>query len=213
MPTIELDDEAVLYLSERDWRLAHLIAHVGPLTYRTAGTCFEALAHSIIEQMLTMKAGDVIRGRLIEKCGGILTPEAVGALSQEEIRACGMSRTKARSLHALADYALEHDLDELAALPDEEVRAELMALPGIGKWTADMYLLFYLGREDILPVEDAAVRQVFTWLYRAPMTDRDVVTAVCDVWHPHCSTAVRYMYRALNTGLLKLGDSRDVLGY
>ncbi len=160
-----------------------------------------------------MKAGDVIRGRLIEKCGGILTPEAVGALSQEEIKACGMSRTKARSLHALADYALEHDLDELAALPDEEVRAELVALPGIGTWTADMYLLFYLGREDILPVEDAAVRQVFTWLYRAPMTDCDVVTAVCDVWHPHCSTAVRYMYRALNTGLLKLGDSRDVLGY
>lgn len=213
MSTIGRDDEAVRYLCEHDWRLAHLIDHVGPLTYRTAGTCFEALAHSIIEQMLTMKAGDVIRGRLVEKCGGILTPESVGALSQDEIRSCGMSRTKARSLHALADYALEHDLDELAVLPDEEVRAALVALPGIGRWTADMYLLFYLGREDILPVEDAAVRQVFAWLYHAPMTNRDVVSAVCDVWHPHCSIAIRYMYRALDAGLLKLGDSRDVLGY
>lgn len=213
MPTIELDSEAVRYLSERDWRLAHLIARVGPLDYRTSGTPFEALAHSIVEQMLTMKAGDVIRGRLIEKCGGTLTPEAVAVLDQDEIRACGMSRTKARSLHALADYALDHDLDTLADLPDEDVRAELMALPGIGKWTSDMYLLFYLGREDILPVEDAAVRQVFAWLYGAPMTDKDVVTAICGILHPHCSTAVRYMYRALNTGLLKLGPSREVLGY
>ena len=213
MPTIGLDDEAVRYLCERDWRLAHLIARVGPLTYRDGGTPFEALAHSIIEQMLTMKAGAAIQARLTDKCGGTLTPESVGALDPDEIKACSMSRTKARSLHALADYALSHDLDELAALPDEDGRSALTALPGIGKWTADMYLLFYLGREDILPVEDAAVRQGFAWRYHAPMTDRDVVAAICDVWHPYCSTAIRYMYRALNTGQLKLGDSREVLGY
>lgn len=78
-----------------------------------------------------------------------------------------------------------------------------MALPGVGVWTCDMFLLFYLGFPDILPVEDGALRQAFRWLYGAEITDSGVQEVVCSLWHPYSSTAVHYLYRALNQGLVK----------
>lgn len=96
----------------------------------------------------------------------------------------------------------EQRLQALAALSDDEVRAALTAVRGIGRWTADMFLIFYLERPDVLPVEDGAVRQVFRWLYGAPLTDDNVREVVCSLWKPYLSTAVRYMYRALNMGLV-----------
>lgn len=77
-----------------------------------------------------------------------------------------------------------------------------MAVHGIGKWTANMFLIFCLGRPDVLPVEDGAVWHVFRWLYGAPLADANVREAVCSLWRPYSSTAVRYMYRALNMGIV-----------
>ena len=77
---------------------------------------------------------------------------------------------------------------------------------------ADMYLIFFLDRPDVLPVEDGAVRQVFSWLYAAPLTDAAVREVVCSLWHPYASVAVRYMYRALNTGIVARGEASEVLG-
>lgn len=152
MPTLTTNTPQVAYLMERDWRLRHLIEAVGDLSYEVSGSAFEHVAHSVIEQMLSMKVGRTIEGRLRELCGG-----------------------------------------------------------GIGRWAADMFLIFYLERPDILPVEDGAVRQVFRWLYSAPLTDDNVREVVCSLWKPYSSTAVRYMYRALNSGLLNLGGHRAPL--
>lgn len=160
-----------------------------------------------------MKAGATIEARLSEACDGDPTPERILALPNERLRACGMSNRKAQSLRGLAQYACDNDLDELASLPDEEIRSRLTSLSGVGAWTCDMFLLFYLDRPDILPVEDGAVRQSFAWLYGAPITDSEVREAICTLWHPYASTAVRYLYRALNTGLVKQGPSREVLGW
>lgn len=82
-------------------------------------------------------------------------------------------------------------------LPDDEVRSALTTARGIGRWTADTFLIFCLERPDVLPVEDGAVRQVFRWLYGAPLTDDNVSEVVRSLWKPYSSTAVRYMYMGL----------------
>lgn len=155
--------------------------------------------------MFSMKVGRTIEDRLIERCGGNLSPDALIALSVEEIRACGVSSRKAANLKTLSEYAAENDLEALAKLDDAEVSPALQKLPGVGKWTCDMFLLFYLERPDILPVEDGAVRQVFKWLYGVPITSPDAREVVCSLWSPYSSTAVRYLYRALNNGFTRSG--------
>lgn len=203
MPVISLTSNEVTYLAERDFRLRHLMYRIGDLKYDPPETAFHCLAHSIIEQMLSMKAGLAIESRLIACCDGAFMPERVKALAVEEVKACGMSLRKAQSLHSLAEYALENDLEDLRHATDAEVSATLQKLPGIGKWTCDMFLLFYLERPDILPVEDGALRQSFGWLYGVPITSEEAQTIVCSLWRPYSSTAVRYLYRALNEGMTK----------
>lgn len=211
MAIIRQDSDEVRYLCERDWRFSRLVAHMGDLEYRRAGSAFEALAHSIVEQMLSMKAAAKIDDRICSACGGYLTPDAAAALPVEELRACGISKRKAESLQALAEFASGTDLEALVGAPEDEVRSTLTALPGIGKWTCDMFLLFYAGEPDILPVEDGALRQSFAWLYGAPLNDPAVRQVVCSLWRPYSSTAVRYLYRALNTGLVKQGTPEEIL--
>ncbi|MGI6033123.1 MAG: DNA-3-methyladenine glycosylase family protein [Coriobacteriales bacterium] len=211
MPIIRQDSDEVRYLCERDWRLSHLISRLGDLEYRRAGSAFEALSHSIVEQMLSMKASAGIESRIRGACGGKISPDAVAALSVGELRECGISTRKAESLRALAEYAGGNDLEQLCGAPEDEIRSELMALPGIGRWTCDMFLLFYAGRPDVLPVEDGALRQSFEWLYCAPLGDPAVRQVVCSLWRPYSSYAVRYLYRALNKGLVKQGPPKGVL--
>ena len=207
MPTITLDSREVEYLSERDFRLRRIMHYIGDLEYSRPESAFHSLAHSIIEQMLSMKAGRAIESRLQELCDGDYTPERIADITAENIKSCGMSFRKAQSLKTLAEYALANDLEALAELPDDQVYKTLVQLPGIGKWTCDMFMLFYLGRPDILPVEDGALRQAFEWLYGAPITNPDVRTVVCSLWSPYSSTAVRYLYRALNLGLTRQSNS------
>ena len=210
MPTLTTNTPGVAYLMERDWRLRHLIEAVGDLSYEVSGSAFEHVAHSVIEQMLSMKAGRAIEDRLRGLCGGEITGEAVLSLSLEEIRSCGIAARKAATLQELARTMPEQRLHSLAGLSDDEVRSALTAVRGIGRWTADMFLIFYLERPDVLPVEDGAVRQLFRWLYGAPLTDENVRQVVCSLWRPYSSTAVRYMYRALNSGFV-LGESASPL--
>lgn len=203
----------VAYLAERDWRLRHLILAVGDLEYTVSGTAYSHLAHSVIEQMLAINVGRAIENRLAEECGGRICQEAILSLDVERIRSAGISSRKAETLIALAKSFSDEDLEELALIDDDEVRRRLTSVHGIGKWTADMFLIFYLERPDVLPVEDGAIRQVFKWLYGAQITDASVRDVVCTLWQPYSSIAARFMYRALNLGLLKNGDSKAVLKY
>lgn len=158
MPTLTTKTPEVAYLMERDWRLRHLIEAVDDLSYEVSGSAYEHVAHSVIEQMLSMKVGRAIEGRLRRFCGGEITCEAVLSLFLEEIRSCGVAARKAATLQELARTMPEQRLQALAGLSDDEVRTALTAVHGIGKWTADMFLIFYLERPDVLPMEDGAVR-------------------------------------------------------
>jgi DNA-3-methyladenine glycosylase II len=212
MPILTPETPEVSYLAERDWRLGRLISAVGTLEYEIEGDAFEHVVGSVIEQMLSMRARDTIEARLRELCGGRITPESISAHTVEELRSTGIATRKAMTLLALAEQMPEARLRSLASLPDDEVRQALTAIPGIGTWTADMFLIFYLDRPDVLPVEDGAVRRSFEWLYGAPLTDAGVRQVVCSLWHPHSSIAVRYLYRALNRGFVEQGTADEVLG-
>lgn len=212
MPSFDITTNAVKHLQEHDWRLGKLIDKIGELPPHIPRTGFENLAHSIIEQMLSTKVAAVMEERLFDACGGSITPECVSALSVEGIKGIDISRKKAESLHHLATSVEEKDLAGLAEMHDDEIEVWLTSLPGIGPWTTHMFMLFHLERPDILPVDDLTFRKAFEWLYGAPVTNPSVREVVCSLWKPYSSYAARYLYRALDTGLMDLGTASEVLG-
>ena len=204
--TLDGSSPSIQYLQKKDKRLAKIISMVGPLTYEPhTDNPFPFLIHEIIEQMLSIKAGAKIYGRLVERCGGVITPEALGQLSLEEIRSGGTSQSKAKAIAAAAEAVRSGQLDfrRFPELTNEEVLAELRALPGIGSWTAKMYLLFVLDRQDILPYEDVAFLQAYSWLYKTDDRSRQAVEKKCRKWKPYSSIAARYLYKAYDKGLTK----------
>ena len=179
---------------------------VGPITYRKYDeNPYAFLVEQILSQMLSARVADVIAGRLIALCGGTLTPDAIRALSDEQIRGVGTSNAKVRFIRALTE-AVDSGALDFAALPglsDAEVMKALTAVRGIGTWSAKMYLLFVLDRPDVLPFEDVAFLQGYGWAYNTRDFSPAAVRKKCAKWKPYSSIAARFMYRALDKGLTK----------
>ncbi len=196
---------AVLHLRKKDARLAAVIDAVGDIECSVHPDAFSFIAKEIVEQMLSIRAANCIRGRIAAMTGGEFTPSSLLGLTIADLRSAGMSQRKAEYLLGFASAAAkgEIDLDALSGLPDDEVIKKLTSLRGIGPWTAKMYLIFVLGREDVLPFEDGAFMQAFRWLYGIREPDRETVARRCRKWRPYSSVAARYMYRALDMGLTK----------
>ena len=210
MPSvITLDDQhpAVQYLCKKDKRLAKVIRMVGPITYvpHSEEKIYSFLVHEIIEQMLSVKAGRKIFGRLEDLCGGKVTPENVNAFSDSELQGIGTSSSKVRAIRAVTNAVLNGDLDfkEMRQLSDQEIIKKLTSLHGIGNWTAKMFLIFVLDRPDVLPVEDGAFLQTYRWLYKTTDCSKNSVHKRCQKWKPYSSVASRYFYRALDMGLTR----------
>lgn len=204
--TLDMNTLSIQYLCRKDRRLAKIISLVGPITYvpREAAP-YAFLIHEIIEQMLSIKAGAKIYGRLEDLCNGTVTPDAVNALSDEQIKSIGTANSKVTYIRNITDAVLSGKLDfeELALLPDDAVYEKLLGLKGIGKWTAKMYLIFVLDRQDILPYEDVAFLQAYEWMYKTKDRSKEAVRKKCKKWSPYSSIAARYLYKALDSGLTK----------
>ena len=210
MPEILTYDTAspeIIYLCEKDKRLAKVISLVGPISFekREITDGYSFLIHEIIEQMLSIKAGKRIFDRIVALCDGNLCPESIDRISIDELRKAGTSASKARSIKTITEEVLTGNLNlvELEMLPDKEVATKLTQVYGIGSWTAKMYLLFVLGRPDILPYEDAAFLQSYKWMYNTTDCSPLSVKKQCQKWSPYSSLAARYLYRALDNGLVK----------
>ena len=208
MATIVLDEntESIQYLCSRDKRLAKVISMVGPIEYCPhTENPYAFLVHEIIEQMLSVKAGTVIYGRLSALCNDSVTPQAIDALTIEEIKSIGTSATKAASIKDMTSKIIsgELDLSSFSALSDDAVIKQLLSLRGIGLWTAKMYLIFVLNRPDVLPYEDVAFLQAYGWMYKTDDRSKETVQKKCSKWKPYSSIAARFLYRALDTGLTK----------
>lgn len=202
---LNLNVPEVQFLCRKDKRLAKVISMVGEITYESHIDEYAFLTHEIIEQMLSVKAGKKIYDRLVEACGGSVTPESVAALSDEAVRATGTSNAKASYIRGMTNAVITGQINFQAfySMSDEEVRKVLTSLYGIGDWTAKMYLIFVLDRKNILPFEDGAFLQSYRWLYRTEDCAPVTVKRKCAKWEPYSSIAVRYLYRVLDSGLTK----------
>nr|WP_277352196.1 hypothetical protein [Knoellia sp. DB2414S] len=157
---------------------------------------FASLVLFILEQQVSLASAAAAYRKVLARIG-TMSPRALLAATPEELRADGVSRQKDRYLRALAE-AVESgslDLEALAGMPDDEVRARLTSLPGIGRWTADVYLLACLGRPDLWPVGDRALQvAVAEALGLEEVPDQARLEELGERWRPHRSTAARLLW-------------------
>lgn len=204
--TLDFQSEQIKHLCGKDVRLKKVIETIGPLSYKTYDDDpYSFLIHEIIEQMLSVKAGQKIYERFVELCGGTITPEIVSKLSYEQIKSIGTANSKVKYIQSITNAIISKkiNLTSLQSKSDDEVFKELTTLNGIGSWTAKMYLIFVLDRQDILPTEDVAFLQAYKWLYNTSKVDKASISKKCKKWSPYSSIASRYLYRALDSGLTK----------
>jgi DNA-3-methyladenine glycosylase II len=199
--------KAVAQLSAADPVLAAVIEAVGPkLGDARAGRPadhYGALVRAIVGQQLSTKAARSIYLRLAERFDGRTpTPTEVLADEPEELRAAaGLSRAKVGYLRSLAEHVLsgELELERLDELPDEQVIAELVAVKGLGTWTAHMFLMFHLERPDVLPVGDLGIRRAIERAYALKaLPDPPEMERIAEPWRPHRTLACRYLWRSLD---------------
>ncbi|HEV7121441.1 MAG TPA: DNA-3-methyladenine glycosylase [Candidatus Paceibacterota bacterium] len=159
---------------------------------------FDSLAGSIVSQQLSTKAADTIWNRLKAACGGQVTPEAIMRLRAPTLRKAGLSAAKAKSLKELSKAVIsgELKLEKLKKIPEDEAIAQLVAIWGIGRWTAEMFLMFALEREDVFSPGDLGLRRSMEELYSLP---KDIplkeLEAIAQRWSPHRTFASRVLWR------------------
>jgi DNA-3-methyladenine glycosylase II len=192
---------AARILAERDPVIARLLEQTGPPRLRPASEShFGTLVQAIVYQQLAGRAAAAIHGRLIAALGGDVQPEALIALSDETLRAVGLSRAKAVSLRDLAAKVLDGTVvlspRGLARESDEEIIARLSAVRGIGTWTAEMFLLFQLRRLDVWPVGDLGVRRGYGLAWQIPTLTARELQPLGDPYRPYRSVLAWYCWRA-----------------
>lgn len=183
-------------LSARDEDLALIISHYGYPPLWSRPNTFESLVHIILEQQVSLASALAALKKLQEKTQGI-TPERILLLSDAELRACYVSRQKSVYIRNLAVEISEKrlHLKKLALLPDEQVRATLIRLKGIGHWTADIYLIFVLQRPDVFPLGDLAALSALKRIKKvADGHPVEALKALTDEWRPYRSVAAMMLW-------------------
>lgn len=197
---------ALTNLRASDPELGALIDRIGPfaLELRPAASLFEALLRSIVYQQLHGKAAATIHGRVLAELAkhGGATPVALTQVSDAGLRGAGLSGNKLRAVRDLASKCMEGTVPSLPAaakLCDEELVTRLTAVRGIGPWTVHMLLIFYLGRPDVMPTGDFAIRLGFQRLYRKRKDPTpEAIIKHARRWQPYRSVASWYLWRSLD---------------
>lgn len=206
-PRLQFEPTAALaHLRASDATLATLIDRIGPfaLELKPASSLFEALLRSIVYQQLHGKAAATIHGRVLVELArhGGTTPSALNLASDSALRGAGLSGNKLLAVRDLAAKCLEGTVPSLAAvqkLADDELVARLTAVRGIGPWTVHMLLIFYLGRPDVMPTGDFAIRLAFKKLYRKRLEPKhEDIIKQARRWQPYRSVASWYLWRSLD---------------
>jgi DNA-3-methyladenine glycosylase II len=194
--------DAAGILATRDPVLAGLIDAGGPIRIsRRTASHFAALVQAIVYQQLAGAAARAIHGRLIAALGDDVEPEALLALSDETLRAVGLSANKVRSLRDLATKVLDGTVvlspRGLSRKPDQEVIGSLSTVRGIGPWTAQMFLMFQLRRLDVWPVGDFGVRQGYGLAWKVPTPTARELEPLGDPYRPYRTVVAWYCWRAV----------------
>ena len=200
----EVLEQAAAELSKRDERLAPVIARAGLCTIEPHRDYYRALANSIIGQQLSVKAAATIKRRFVDLFGGEFpTPEQILETPNERLRSCGLSQSKANYIVDLAQHILDGrlDLSNLDQQTNEAITEKLTDVKGIGEWTAHMFLMFCMGRTDVLATGDLGIRNGVRKLYE--LDHAPTPTEVTDIarkhnWHPYETIACWYVWHSLD---------------
>ncbi len=189
-------EEAKKALSERDSVLSALIGQYPGIGLVRRADPFSTLARSIVGQQISVKAADSAWERLISAAGNV-SPESI--LSCPELGNCGLSGRKVEYLMDLAIHFSERRLDGLEGMEDEAVISALTKIRGVGRWTAEMFLIFQALRPDILPLDDLGLQRAIRLHYNGGNTlDRRQMLALAEPWKPWRSVATWYLWRSLD---------------
>jgi DNA-3-methyladenine glycosylase II len=204
---INNDSESLRHLIKADKKFATLYRLVGELSYQLSGDPYSFIIETIVGQMISNKVAEIFTDRLIKICNsGKIDTNSVKRLSLDKLQSIGISRRKAQCIIDFTDKydAKKYTAKNLSSLSDDEIIKEITSVKGLGIWSAKMFLLFVLGRENILPYEDAAFLQAFVWyngLLSSP--SKSDIKRMGEKWSPYMSVAARYLYKALDNGLTK----------
>lgn len=199
-------------LTAIDPALARAHAQTPALEWRTRTGGFEGLFRMIVDQQVSVAAAAAIWGRVAAGLGGEVTPRTVLAMDLEALRGLGLSIQKARYGHEIAAAHVDGriDFDHLERLSDEEAVARLTAIKGVGKWTAETFLMFCEGRQDVFPAGDIALQEAMRWADGAALRPREKEAYVrAEAWKPHRSVAAHLLwgwYGAVKRGEVALEE-------
>jgi DNA-3-methyladenine glycosylase II len=191
---------AIQHLRKSDAVLSTIIERVGAYGIQFREPDFESLVRSIVYQQLSGRVASVIFGRLSAAVKGEITPGRILALRPGRMRKLGLSTQKTAYIRDLARHTRDGGLifEELPSLPDEDVIERLTRVKGIGVWTAQMFLMFALRRQDVLPTGDLGVRTAIRKAYNLPaLPTPDEMEEIARNWRPWCSVASWYLWRSL----------------
>lgn len=196
MAYYKITKEQLTYLKKRDKELKKLIEKYGVIEREVETDIFKALVYNIISQQISTKAANTIKARLIEYLDDI-TPKVVNDVSSEDLRSVGLSLRKATYIKEIANRVLNGDLvfDNLIHLEDDEVIKELIKLPGIGVWTAEMLLLFTLGRENVMSYHDLGIIRGLKRLYNKEQLSKEEFLEIKESFTPYASIASLYIWK------------------
>jgi DNA-3-methyladenine glycosylase II len=200
LSTPEYWDEACRHLSRKDRVMKRLIPLFGDACLQSRGDAFTTLARSIVGQQISVKAAQTVWDRFA-KLPRKMTPANVLTLKVDDMQAAGLS---ARKIEYLVDLALHFDsgaihVDSWKLMSDEEIIAELIGIRGIGRWTAEMFLIFHLMRPNVLPLDDVGlINGISRNYFSGDPVSRSDAREVAAAWAPFCSVATWYIWRSLD---------------
>lgn len=191
---------ATRQLARRDEVLKKFIKAYPDISLRSRGDAFSTLARSIVGQQISVKAADSVWAKLM--CAvPTLTPLAISNTEVTALRACGLSGRKVEYMHDLARHFGEKllDIENWPSLTDDELIIDLCRVKGIGRWTAEMFLIFYLLRPNVLPLDDIGLQRAISLHYnrKKPVTKQKMLK-IAENWQPWCSVATWYLWRSLD---------------
>ena len=192
--------DACKHLGKKDRVMKRLIAQFPDVSMSSRGDAFTTLARSIVGQQISVKAAQTVWDRF-ELLPKKMVPASILKLKVDDMRAAGLS---ARKIEYLVDLAIHFDSgaissDTMATMDDEAVIAELVAIRGIGRWTAEMFLMFYLLRPNVLPLDDIGlINGISKGYFSGEAVSRSDVREVAEAWAPYRSVATWYIWRSLD---------------
>jgi DNA-3-methyladenine glycosylase II len=193
--------KAIHHLKENDPVLATIIDQVGAVKLVYREPSFQSLVRAIAYQQLHGKAAKAIYDRFTAAAGGTLTPDSVLALTEDQMRACGLSKQKLAYIRDLAAKTLSRDVvfEDLPQMTDGDVIEHLTRVKGIGEWSAQMFLMFALRRENVMPTGDYGIRAAIKKAYRKrAMPKPKEMLRLAKKWEPYRTLACYYLWRSLD---------------